>query len=565
MKACLIVAAIFVAASVGSATTIHVPADSATIQAGINGAVDGDTVLVADGTYAGDGNRDIDFLGKAIMVMSENGPELTIIDCEGSESYPHRGFWFHGGEDSTSILEGFTIKNGWNLYGGGIYCHSSPKIAGNIITSNIASRGGGIYCATQSRAIIESNELTMNTTIELGGGIYCGSSAPRITDNIKQENASYMLSQELLRNEQSIPLIKKNKIINNRSGGDGGGIYCYKSSPIIDGNMIIGNVAEDWGGGIVSYWYSSPRITNNIIAVNISERGGGIFCWWYSSAIILRNIIEGNWVENDGGGIYCYHHSTPIIINNTIVANSANEHGGGIHLAFESLSNITNTVFWNNESNTGKEIFIGGTCSPCTLTISYSDLEGGLSSVYIDTGGALNWGPGMIDDDPLFVLSEKRDFRLLWGSPCIDTGEPDSLDADGTRSDMGAHFFDQDDYLTLYLTPDTTEVEQDSQLGVTYTLINRWNQKEPFWILTQAILPEEELWNVFGPDRYSICARYTVQFLIAHDIPSCANIGKYEYRSVIGLLPSILYDIDKFIFKVVAPDSIVRKFPAGLR
>ena len=53
------------------ATTIHVPADSATIQAGINGTVDGDTVLIADGTYIGEGNRDNDFLGKAIVVMSE--------------------------------------------------------------------------------------------------------------------------------------------------------------------------------------------------------------------------------------------------------------------------------------------------------------------------------------------------------------------------------------------------------------------------------------------------------------------------------------------------------------
>ena len=68
-----------------SATIIHVPADQSTIQAGIDAAVDGDTVLVADGTYMGDGNRDIDFKGKAITVSSENGAENCIIDCQGSE------------------------------------------------------------------------------------------------------------------------------------------------------------------------------------------------------------------------------------------------------------------------------------------------------------------------------------------------------------------------------------------------------------------------------------------------------------------------------------------------
>ena len=85
----LIMGAILALAGLASAVTIHVPGDSATIQAGINGTMDSDTVLVADGTYTGDGNRDNDFGGRNIVVMSENGPEVTIIDCEG-----HRGFNF---------------------------------------------------------------------------------------------------------------------------------------------------------------------------------------------------------------------------------------------------------------------------------------------------------------------------------------------------------------------------------------------------------------------------------------------------------------------------------------
>ena len=74
-----------------NATTIHVPADQPTIQAGIDAAADGDTVLVADGTYTGDGNRDIDFGGKSIVLKSENGPVLTVIDCEGNPGKARRG------------------------------------------------------------------------------------------------------------------------------------------------------------------------------------------------------------------------------------------------------------------------------------------------------------------------------------------------------------------------------------------------------------------------------------------------------------------------------------------
>jgi hypothetical protein len=71
------------------------PADFDNIQAAINDANDGDTVVVLPGTYTGDGNRDIDFRGKAITVRSTdpNDPTVaaaTIIDCNGTKEDPHR-------------------------------------------------------------------------------------------------------------------------------------------------------------------------------------------------------------------------------------------------------------------------------------------------------------------------------------------------------------------------------------------------------------------------------------------------------------------------------------------
>jgi len=116
------------------ATTIRVPTDQPTIQAGIDAAVNGDTVLVADGTYKGEGNKNIDFKGKAITVQSENGAGNCIIDCEGSG----RGFYFHQSEGYTSVISGFSVTNGHVFgteAGGGIYCYrSAPKINDCIIS-----------------------------------------------------------------------------------------------------------------------------------------------------------------------------------------------------------------------------------------------------------------------------------------------------------------------------------------------------------------------------------------------------------------------------------------------
>ena len=90
----------------GAETTWYVdddaPADFATIQAAIDAASHGDTIIVRDGTYTGAGNRDIDFGGKAVYLMSENGPENCVVDAQGSESDRHRVFVFTNGEGMAS-------------------------------------------------------------------------------------------------------------------------------------------------------------------------------------------------------------------------------------------------------------------------------------------------------------------------------------------------------------------------------------------------------------------------------------------------------------------------------
>lgn len=156
------------------AAVIEVPEDQPTIQVGIDAAKDGDTVLVADGTYRGEGNVNLTFLGKQITVKSQNGGEKTIIDCE--EKQDTRGFIFQNRETRDAVVDGFTIRNGVHSNGGGIYCNkSSPTIKHCIITENSADDllnssgfGGGIFCRN-ANVYLYSCIITNNRTTSTRG------------------------------------------------------------------------------------------------------------------------------------------------------------------------------------------------------------------------------------------------------------------------------------------------------------------------------------------------------------------------------------------------------------
>ncbi|MBN1551739.1 DUF1565 domain-containing protein [bacterium] len=267
MKSIMFLLSLFFSVSV-YASVIHVPSDQSTIQAGIDAALDGDTVLVSDGTYTGDGNRDIDFMGKPITVMSETGPEQTIIDCQGSPNDNHRGFVIHRGEDRSSVLEGFTVINGYINHNSGVYAH-----------------GGGIYCVGSSPAIRQCN--LCDNYAEYGGGIHLW--------------------------EDCTPLIEDCIVEGNTAVTGGGGIlFVYDSAPEILRCTIANNISGYEGGGIVAAGGTTGLITESTITGNYScTYGGGIF-FIGSQTLITRSTVAGNRSNHVGGGVCCYQ-SGPVI------------------------------------------------------------------------------------------------------------------------------------------------------------------------------------------------------------------------------------------------------------
>ncbi|NQT19480.1 MAG: SBBP repeat-containing protein, partial [Planctomycetes bacterium] len=155
------------------------------IQQAIDAASHGDVIILRDGTYTGDGNRDIDFAGKTVTLRSENGPSGCIVDCEGGEAAPHGGILFYSGEGPSSIVDGLTIRGAYGGDGGGIYCSgTSPTLKNCIIADCRAWYGAALFCSNASPALINVT-ITGNTAMLTGGGVYCfGSPRPNIANSI---------------------------------------------------------------------------------------------------------------------------------------------------------------------------------------------------------------------------------------------------------------------------------------------------------------------------------------------------------------------------------------------
>ena len=165
------------------AATLNVPAQYPTIQAAVNAAAAGDTVLVANGTYTGAGNHDIDFGSKDLTVKSSGGSSACIIDCQQAG----RAFYFHSGETTASRVEGFTITNGNKTaqgyvgsdgQGGGVYAAASGQTSGESVsdvivincafTGNTAGMNGGGMCGGTAISCL----FTGNTAIGDGPGVF---------------------------------------------------------------------------------------------------------------------------------------------------------------------------------------------------------------------------------------------------------------------------------------------------------------------------------------------------------------------------------------------------------
>ncbi|MCP4580937.1 MAG: hypothetical protein GY839_04925 [candidate division Zixibacteria bacterium] len=384
--------------------TRNVPGEYLSIQEAIDACVDRDTVLVQPGLYV----ENINFKGRNIVLASlylttgdTSFISSTIIDGDSSGSVVTMEF----GEDSTTVLTGFTIQNGYAENGGGVYCFScEPDIYRNKICYNTAENGGGLY-GRSSRLQLTSCVIFENIA-EKGGGTYAYGNPP-IIDSCVIENNTAIEGGGVYRDAYIT-----NSIISSNTAENGGGIY-GSHSPSIYTSIIDQNSASVNGGGI--YVSNHENIVSCIISSNTAgQNGGGIYanggypCPYIASCLFTENRADGN------GGAIDYHAFDAFlqILHSTFYRNVAQDTGGAINGSFDQVQ-IYNCIFWADSASQMNELhdYVGG--------VNYCDIQGGWE------------GYGNIDCPPLFCDPDSGNFNLAENSCCAGAGE------DGT--DIGAY------------------------------------------------------------------------------------------------------------------------------
>jgi hypothetical protein len=341
--------------------TIHVP--PGTIQQAINLAAPGDEVVVAPGVYP----ECIDFTGKAIILRSSGGPEVTTIDGSGCGNSV---VICAGGEGPDTVLEGFTITGG----SGNTTLPLDPPPSMRIPV------GGGMTIhgssPTVRRCIFRDNRLGL-VAVEagVGGGIFTYESNARVTDCdfIANEGSN----GGGMYNMRSDVCIVRCRFLSNSAGNDGGAIVNHDSSPVVTGCWFIENTTVVNDGGAVRN-------------VRFTSEG--------SNATYVNCVFSRNTARRHGGAMV-NEESDPKIVNCTFLDNEAMATGGALALGFQSGGNVNvrNAIFWRNTP----------------------------SDVHVH-GGTLDMDCSLVGVDPML----DADFCPQEGSPAIDAGCNEALPLD---------------------------------------------------------------------------------------------------------------------------------------
>ncbi len=251
-------------------------------------------------------------------------------------------------------------------------------------------------------------------------------------------------------------------VIRDNVGRFGGGV---SGSPILRRCSILSNIAsQSHGGGL----YGAPTLEHCIVAANrcSGAQGAGLYvtggvavvddCVFAENLAILANSRAGA-IGMASSGSARIHRS--VFVGNGATGGVFPSIGGAIQATagtvIEACTIVQNTL-------SGSSVQGGAVYGPATITNSIlrgnsaPEIAGGAVLRYCDVAGGAS-GVGNFDAPAGFVDEVGRDFHLGTGSACVDAGDPQLVDPDGSRSDVGAFPF-----ATLYVRSNTRTADWTS-------------------------------------------------------------------------------------------------------
>lgn len=419
------------------------PHDFVTIQPAIDDAAEGGLILLCDGTYSGEGNVDLDFLGKTLTLRSlSNDRDLCIIDCASSA----RAFHFHSGETSDAVIEAITIENGDDNagggavlcqngaqsrfvdcvfrdceadYGGAVYAEdgSFPRFLGCLFEGNHAHFYGGALHAYQATLRCRDCTFDDNDCNEWGGAIYSDESPlqSEFTDCVFTLNLATWGGALVTNGHLTAPSVTGCSFSGNLSYDAGGAIYWTGDGGTLDDCDFTGN-ESDQAGAILVYspndvvtiegcsfeqnqatWV--PRLRGGAADVgqaappsgplgtrNIADRCAGAVECWTSDPSFISCTFTGNSADDAGGAVGCFQSSDPAFSNCTFEENTA--YNGGALFSREGSFGLSSCNFTDNSADSsGGAIHAQATIAPTIQTCVFTGNS--VTLAFTSVGGAL--------------------------------------------------------------------------------------------------------------------------------------------------------------------------------
>lgn len=418
MKKALLLSFSLLCVLIMHASIIHVPSDYSSIQEAFSAATNGDTIVLANGTYTENltvSNKSVVITSQFMFSKNESDIDQTIWLSAAEANSPDYTIEASGPRTNQLTLLGITFKNNPTTalyFSGYTFIASHLKLLNNM---------GGALSIWDGDAIIKHSLFEGNARSDNGGAV-------------------------------DIQLSNEDRTV------------------VIDSCQFKSNTSVSYGGGLKgSVYKSSLTVSNSIFTSNTAYKGGAIAISPGTNAYVTikNNLIVENSAQQEGGGIHMSGRSSRIT-NNTIVNNQLSQHGvshkgAGIFLTGSNTFTYTyltnNIIKFNATESTDKEVYANYQSGALysKVYIAYCNVSGNTEDYYTENSVVeFEYKDGNITDDPLFVNSQNGDYSLQSSSPCIDAGDPDTnansedyrydledRDLDGTRRDMGAIYFHQ--------------------------------------------------------------------------------------------------------------------------